>query len=304
MIAMMLTTLVAGSVIGLMVSQSRFTDRMRDGVIQLDQVRSATNFIGSELVELPRGGVAHAAPDSLTIRMPLAWGVVCGDLQRQDEGKMKDKIKTWKKWRKDKAKKEKEGKPIPPMPEFNDTAAVYFEPLHEAFGAPRPDGFGLSFGGLIWELYDASDWQTTGMVVDTAAYGACLGDVSNAAEGEQIYQQFNNLSAFVDSMPTDGALLYAYQYVSYYFKEAGDAGGAVLYRATDEGSQKLAWPFSPEAGFRYRLATGQEKSSVPSSGLTAIRAIQLRLPAQRKKQHRAATDTLEVHAWIRLHNSR
>ncbi len=301
--AMGLTTLVVGAVVSMVVSQSRFADRMRSGAMQLGQVRAASNFIATELRDLPRGAVAHAGEDSLTIRLPLSWGVVCGDVQRQDEKKMKKKKKEWKKWRKDKKKKEKDGKPPPPMPEFEDTAAIYMEPLPQALGAPTPEGFGLSYGGLVWELFDVPDWDDV-QSQDTTAYTACLGGADSNFVEKNIYGQFDKISTFVDSMPTDGALLYSYHYVSYYFApEQGDAD-VILYRGTSDGAQKLAWPFAGSAGFKYRLDNGVESSSVPPSDLHRIRAVQLRLPARQVDTRRSRADTLAVHPWVRLQNSR
>ncbi len=301
--AMGLTTLIVGAVVTVVVSQSRFSDRMRAGAMQLGQMRAASNFIATELRDLPRGAVAHAGADSLTIRLPLSWGVVCGDIQRQDEKKMKKKKDKWKKWRKDKKKKEKKGDPPPPMPEFEDTAAIYMEPLPQALGAPTPEGFGLSYGGLTWELYDVANWDDV-QSSDTTAYSACLGGADSNFVEKNIYGQFDKISTFVDSMPSDGALLYTYHYVSYYYAPESGRPGVILYRGTGEGAQKLAWPFGASAGFRYRLDNGAEVASVPAGDLDRIRAVQLRLPAKLEDERRARVDTLAVHPWVRLQNSR
>ncbi len=301
-IAMALTTLVARSVITVMVSQSRFADRMRSRATQLDQVRTTTEFLSAEFRDLPRGAVAHASEDSISLRLPLSWGVVCGDLQRQDEKIMKKKKKEMKEWRKDKRKNAKKGEPPPPLPEFYDTAAIYMEPLPQALGAPTPDGFGLSYSGINWEMFDVPDWDDV-QSTDTTGYQACLGGADSSYVEKNIYGQFEKISTFVDSMPTDGAMLYTYHYVSYYYAEDPGTDGLALYRGTKDGAHKLAWPFTHGAGFRYRLEGGLETSSVSGTDLPNIRAIQLRLPARDDDTRRSRVDSLAVHPWVRLHNS-
>ncbi len=281
LIAMVMTTIIVGAVLGLMISQSRFTDDMRASAMQLDQVRSASNFLGTEITDLTRGGVTHAGEDSIQYRVALSWGVVCGDKNQKAKTKTKETEES-----------------------LVDSAAIYLEPLPQALGAPGPAGFAVSTDGWSWEFHAVSDWAGLDIVQDTIAKNACLSDAGAQSAETDMYARFDKLTNYVDTLPSEGMIIYSYYDVSYFFRTLTGTEGLVLYRGVDSAAQKLAWPFGESAGFAYRLADGSEVTTVSGASLPLIRAIQLKLPARREKRRDQELDTLEFHPWIRLRNSR
>ena len=94
MVALTVTSVLVGSILGLLISQGRAVDGMRSGADQLEQVRAVTDFIGAEIEDLPRGAMVAATADSIAFRLPIAWGTVCGDLSRISMTKTKVKTTT------------------------------------------------------------------------------------------------------------------------------------------------------------------------------------------------------------------
>ncbi len=278
LIAMIITTVVVGAVLGLVISQSRFADTMRTSALQLDQVRSAGHFIGTEINDLTRGSVTSARPDSLAYRFALSWGAVCGDAKRLTKTKTKETEES-----------------------LVDTASIYLEPLPQALGAPYPDGFGVSTDGLSWRFHAVADWAALGITEDTLAKAACMSNAGNRAAETDMFSIFLKLTDYEDSIPSTGMMMLSYYNVSYFF--SSETEGLVLYRAGRDGAQKLAWPFGTSAGFEYRLADGRELTTVADADLPLIRAIRIKLPALQEENRQAAVDTLQIHPWVRLLNS-
>ena len=79
LIAMVLTAVVGAAVTSIFINQSRFYD-VQEKVSSARAVsRAATNIMLSELRAVPTdGGMIAADADSITVRSPVALGVVCG----------------------------------------------------------------------------------------------------------------------------------------------------------------------------------------------------------------------------------
>jgi prepilin-type N-terminal cleavage/methylation domain-containing protein len=79
----LIITLVLVAIIGaaagrLLISQTRFYARMSAKKDARQVTRNATNILQTELSMIEAGGgVAAATNDSITVRMPYAWGVMC-----------------------------------------------------------------------------------------------------------------------------------------------------------------------------------------------------------------------------------
>ncbi len=285
MVSLMVTSVLVGSILGLLISQGRAVDGMRSGADQLEQVRAVTDFIGAEIEDLPRGAMVAATADSIAFRLPIAWGTVCGDLSRLTMTKTKVKTTTT-------------------LPDI--TSGLFLEPLPSALGAPTPQGFGVAADGVNWTWFDVSVWSSLSLVATQTARQSCLGLdtsvvlVSDSLETDR-FQEFPGLETYLGMIPPEGMVIAPYMYVSYYFKPEPD--GVVLYRATAAGVQKLAWPFGAAAGFRFRLEDDSETSSVSGGALADIRWAQLHLPALRSDP-RTGSNSLTASPWIPLFNSR
>ncbi len=285
MVVLTVTSVLVGSILGLLVSQGRAVDGMRSWAEQLEQVRAVTDFIGAEIEDLPRGAMVAATADSIAFRLPIAWGAVCGDLNRLTMTKTKVKTTTT-------------------LPDI--TSGLFLEPLPSALGAPTPQGFGVAADGVNWTWFDVSLWSGLSLVATQTARQSCLGlDTSVVLVDDSLetdrFLEFESLETYLGIIPPEGMVIAPYMYVSYYFKTGTD--GMVLYRATAAGAQKLAWPFGADAGFRFRLEDDTEVSSVSGGTLVDIRWIHLNLPALRSDP-RTGSNSLTADLWIPLYNSR
>ncbi len=287
MVAVTVTSVLVGSILGLLIGQGRAVDHMRGGADQLEQVRAVTDFIGAEIEDLPRGAMVAAAEDSIAFRLPIAWGTVCGDLTRI--AKIKKKVKN-------------------PTVVPDISTGIFLEPLPTALGAPTPQGFGTAADGVNWTWFDVSPWSGVSLVATQTARQSCLGLdssvvlVSDSLETSR-FHEFGDLEDYIGMIPPEGMVIAPFMYVSYYFKTGTDGDGVVLYRATAEGVQKLAWPFGENAGFRFRLEDNNEQDNVSSVDLIEIRWIHLNLPALRIDP-RTGSNSLTASPWIPLFNSR
>jgi len=298
MVSLVLTGLALALIVSITLTQSRAAVRMESSVRQLEQVRLTADLLSTEIADLPRGFVLYARDDSLSYLLPISWGVLCGELTRADATAKKKK------------KKPKKGDPLPP--EYDPDAALYLEPLPTSMGAPTPEGFGVSLDGVDWSFYPTPNWAALGVVADYKARGACLDSVKvKPPTGKKLalnpppetYFKFPNYSGITIAQPPEQAVFAAYVMVSYYLKPESD-GSKTLYRAISGTNQKLAWPFTPNAGFRYRLADGSELTTVSAADLVKIRSIKATLPAQKLADPRWQSDSLEIAPWMPLYNSR
>lgn len=310
MLAMVLLTVVVGSILTLIISQTHYVSRLSGDVQQLDQVRTAQEMLSLEIADLSRGSVTVARSDSLAYLLPIQWGIICGPIDRNTQQAPPAK-----------GGKTKTGAVAPA---YSTTVALQFEPAADALGDPAPDGFALSLDGVSFSYYSAAAWSTLAITQDTAAAIACMNVPGQAPTGKtkapskktapappatvQIgstsdYYSSAGLTAAVGSTPQERTLLFAYLGVSYFLKP-DSTGNVVLYRATRAGTQKLAWPFGSAAGFKYRLNDGSTAATVSVANLARIRAVQLNLPAIRTARAATRADTLNVQPWLSLFNAR
>ena len=308
MVAMVLLSIVVGSILSLIISQSRYVSRISGDVQRLDQVRTAQQSLTEEITDLSRGSVSYALSDSIVYRLPIRWGIICGSINRNS-------LQTAA------TKKTKTGA-IVAVP--STTVALQFEPPAEALGSPVPEGFALSLDGVSFTYYPDASGSALTMTLDTAAASACLNAPAQAPTKKapahskktapppptptQIgstddYYRAAGLTAAVGSTPGERTLIFAYLTVSHFLKSDGK-GNLILYRATGAGTQKLAWPFASGAGFLYRLYNGSTHTSVSGGNLALIRAVQVNLPAIRTARGATKGDTMNVQPWISLFNAR
>ena len=312
-VAMLLLSIVVGSIVTLILSQTRYVSRLGGDVQQLDQVRTAQELMSLEIADLSRGSMTFARSDSMAYRLPIQWGIVCGTIDRNAQQAPPANKKT------------KTGAVVPV---YSTTVALQFEQAADALADPTPDGFALSQDGVTFSYYPTASWAALAMVQDTAAAIACLNTPAQAptkkakppskksappapsttqlGSTDDFYSS-TGLTAAVGSTPEERTLMFAYLSVSYFLKR-DSTGYMVLYRATRAGTQKLAWPFGTAAGFNYRLDDGSiayaGASGFIPANLPRIRAVQMMLPAIRTAREAAKADTLNVQPWLSLFNAR
>lgn len=301
-IGMALLSVLCAVVLAMVTSQTRYVSKINTDVQLLDQVRAANELIGSEVADLPRGAVRYARRDSIAYELPIAWGVICGPMNRQLV----------------------QAPPTKAVVIPDSVQAIQFEPMATALGSPTPEGFALAFNGVDFTYHPVANWSELKLTQDDLAGNACLDaiplkgvPVPKVPKGQvpppppanvqitaaEEYYRSPALVRIAGIAPAERSLIFAYMKVSYFLKPNGD-NGVALYRATAGGSQKLAWPFSSSAGFTYRLADNSTSFTVPSASVPLIRAVRVDLPATRAARNHSRADTLTVQPWMPLYNAR
>ncbi len=82
-LAELLVALVVAGIIGvaltrLVINQARFVSRQDAGMRARGAARAALNVLTTELQMTSAGGLIAATPDSITVRVPYAFGLACG----------------------------------------------------------------------------------------------------------------------------------------------------------------------------------------------------------------------------------
>lgn len=78
LIGLVVGGIMLGALVGLFINQSQLTGDQASRRAARDVVRSASRILSSDIRRLESlGGVEHASPDSVTLRVPFAAGLVC-----------------------------------------------------------------------------------------------------------------------------------------------------------------------------------------------------------------------------------
>ncbi len=305
MFAMVLSSLLAGAALSAILGHSRSVTRMEATVRQLEQVRLTADLLSTEIGDLTRNSMLYGDADSVSFRLPIAWGVVCGEMSRATKGTGK-------------VKKPKKGEPV--VIPYDTNGALFFERPAFALGAPTPEGFGISANGSDWSYFEAASWNDLGIVNDTMARLACLDVVpvntKKLKKGEvpppppppvpgldTDFWRFPFMKGKIGIPIPERAVFSAYIKISYSL-QAEPTGGLALYRHIGGVTQKLAWPFSVNAGFRYSLADGTEHTTVNAGDLPNVRRIKTILPALKVANPRWQADSMQIAPWMPLYNAR
>jgi hypothetical protein len=308
-IGMVLLSIVCTAILSMIMSQSRFVGQINTDVQMLDQVRAANELLGSEIADLPRGAVLFARRDSISYRLPVMWGIVCGPTDRQAIQAKKTKLKAGE-----------------AAVTKSTNMALNLEEMPDVLGDPTPEGLGVSANGTSFSYYKVAVWSALALVRSDSAANSCLDappapvgkkkaprpkknalpppPAQTVIESQDNYYETKEIgNTIMSAAPPERALILGYIQVDYYLKPV-TSGGNALYRHTSSGSQKLAWPFSETAGFTYRLDDNTSSTTIAALDLPRIRAVRVDLPATRTARNKTKADTLSVQPWIPLFNAR
>ena len=78
LLAMTLTAVVATALTRILLSDSRFVSQQDSMMAARNAARAAQNVTSVELRMVGDGGLIAAAPESVTVRVPYAFGIACG----------------------------------------------------------------------------------------------------------------------------------------------------------------------------------------------------------------------------------
>jgi type II secretory pathway pseudopilin PulG len=254
LVAFLLFSIVTGSAIGLLMSQRRLYDVQADSMDLRRNVRTAVDLVASELRSIPPSGFVYGDEDSLTVRFPYRWGLVCGYLN-----------------------KEPPTKDVPVPPPAPD-AEIYLPVITDGlFSGQTMSGFGFLDEDDRWVYIESATAPWTDSLHVSATQSCQVGpsikttkdsfdkegNLLNPPEevtnpDDRSYGQFFGFLAYTGFEAYQGAQVIAFTYVTYRFgPSVFDPGTRALYRVTPDGPQELAGYFDSDSGFDYLEADGK-----------------------------------------------
>jgi prepilin-type N-terminal cleavage/methylation domain-containing protein len=292
LVSFLLFAVVSASAIGLLRTQRNLYDVQYDRMDLQRNVRGAVDLVAGELRSIPDGGVITGSADSLVVRYPIRWGLVCGDLN--------------------KAAVKAGDPPPPPAPD----AEIYMPTaVDQLFADQVQSGLGFRDENGVWTYIEDSlqPWEDS-LFVETLIYctggpGAKVQKDKFDKEGNLVergdtavdpnYGRFFGFYSYVGFEAYQGAQIVAYANVTYRFGASEfDPGTRALFRVTPNGAQELAGLFDSESGFEYIVENGQMKTNLPPGHLEKVVAIRIKAFATKDNQAGGASRTLDYDATV------
>ena len=274
LVAFVLFAIVTSSAVGLLMSQRNLYDVQADRIDLQRNVRAAVDLVASELRSIPPGGIVSGGPDSLTVRFPYRWGLLCGPLNQVAPTKED------------------------PNPAPAPDAEVYLPVTADGlFSGQTMSGFGFLAADSTWVFVEETTepWTDSLHVSSTTTCQTSVGTKDTKDEvdkdgnplnpveevsdpDDRSYGQFFGFLAYTGFEAYQGAQVIAFSYVTYRFgPSVFEPGTRALYRVTPGGEQELAGLFDDDSGFEYIMDNGQVRDDLkdkdPERKLEKIRIL-------------------------------
>lgn len=253
--ALSLAGLVAAAVVGVLLGQHDFYAANSERTHARQASRAAADLVSGELRLASSADLMAAEADSVSLRLDVLRGVVCG--------------------------------PVPSRP---GQVAVY---VFDTVTNPNvPSGFrGWSYSepGGPWRHVDGAPLAVTA----GAGRSECVSrGAPDRAPGWR-YRSVGgwHLGGSFDSVPGRGAVLTKYGRLTYSVEPSGSYPGR---EALVRNSQELAAPFAAGARFRYVMSDGTVASRVAPAALDEVRAVRLEATALGPRSGRRAAADLRL----------
>lgn len=231
-----LAGLVGAAVVGVLLGQGEFYAASSDRAHARQGVRAAADLISGELRLASSGDLLAAEADSVSLRLDVLRGVVCG----------------------------------PTLSAPGQVAVYVFDTVTNPNVPPGFRGWAYSDPDGAWRHVDAAP-----LAVSTGGgRSECVARGAPDREAGWRYRSVGgwHVGGSFGSIPDRGAVLTRYGRLTYSVEPSGSHPGAdAIYR----NSQELAAPFARGARFRYVLADGTVASRVAPAELTEVRAVRL-----------------------------
>lgn len=235
LVALAVTGILAGSVIGLLVRQNEFYGQTDDVVFAEQSLRATADLVASELRMAAPEDIVEAEAGRLTIRFDILRAVVC----EVDAG----------------------------------SGDVYYYVIDEADNANVGAMTGFAYRnpysatGYVHEAGHAFSEAVADATTDAIAT-TCSEDGGPTPMTSNV-RNFRRVAWDAGSVPADGAYVRFFGRLTYAFRASGFGPGAALYR----DDQELSSPFEPGASFTYVMADGSERGS--TTDFTDIRRVRI-----------------------------
>ena len=290
--AFALFSVIMASAVGLLMSQRALYDVQGDRMALQRNVRAAVDLVASELRSIPAGGVIKGSSDSVVVRYPIRWGLVCGYANKT---------------------KVKEDEPEIPAPD----AELYMPTMDDLlFSEEVQTGLGFRGADSVWTFIEddgaPQPWEDSlyveSTVYCTAGPGAKVRKDMFDKEGNLIesgdttvanYRRFFGYYSYVGSEAYQGAQVIAYSKVTYRFgSSAFEPGTRALFRVTPSGAQELSGLFDSDAGFEYVLKNGNVHTNLPNGQRKNLVLIRIKAFATKHNQAGGIDRTLDYDATV------
>jgi len=250
-LAELLVALVIAAIIGvaltqLVVSQSRFA-ALQGGIIQArGGARAALNVMATDLRMVSDSGLVAATPDSVTVRVPYAFGVACG----QVAGKVTVSL-------------------------LPADSATYF--------AATASGYAWrdTTGKMVFVQPAAVSSSSTGNCTNAAITNPVITTLTAPGWAATAVAVPNDTRRTPPG-PPQGSEVYLYQLVRYAFAPSGQLPGRIgLWRTvlSTGGRDELVAPFDTSAGFQFLVGSRLTVRTTPPAVLDSVQGLRLVLVA-------------------------
>jgi type II secretory pathway pseudopilin PulG len=234
-ISFMLFGVIMTSAVGLFMSQRAMYSVQTDKISVQTNVRAAVDLVANELRTLPDAAVLMGRRDSVTVRYPFRWGLVCGPTGTG-----------------------------PPSPD----ARIYLPDADDLFSGDAQAGIALRDTAGVWTFTDdtTEPWEDS---LSIGATVACTEGASATVEAGDTavadYRLWIDFYTYTGGEAFGGQQIIVYGEVTYRFGASDfEPGTRALFRVTSDGAQELSGLFDDDAGFVYVLEDGTEHEVLPA----------------------------------------
>ena len=294
LVAVVLLGVIMASAVGLLMSQRNLYDIQNDKIALQTNVRAAVDLVASELRTIPDGGVVKGAADSVVVRFPFRWGLVCGAVIPPVV---------------------KDSKDPPPAPTDAD---IYMPDVSdELFLGHTQSGVAYRDSNGDWTFVDGSTepWESTiyaASRITCASSPTATEKVTYDKEGNLIsgdtttytsteYRRWIGYNAYTGQNAVRGAQVIGYSRVTYRFgPSVFEPGTRALFRVTSAGAQELSGLFADDSAFEYVLENGNVYSALPVGQELNVAEIRIKANATKANQAGAADRSLDYNATVNV----
>lgn len=248
LVSLVVTAIIGGALVRMVLSQARFMDQQEAWRGARSVARGGINRMLSDLrsVEASGGLVAAAAGgQDFTVRVPYAWGVLCGVAL--------------------------------------NVYTVSLLPVDSAmFAAPGYTGFALRNSAGVYSYHPSNVLNLVGTTTlcQNGLYDSIhtLGSLNGSPPGRVV--NLTRTAGAIMPAPLRGSIVYLYRDVRYEFKASTAIPGRTgLYRTTVTGgaTEELATPFDATARVNFYVLNNATAQSAVPSPLSTTRGLELLL---------------------------
>jgi len=248
LVAMVVAGIIGVALTRLVINQARFVSMQDAGMRARGAARAALNVLTSELQMTSGGGLVDATRDSITVRVPYAFGLAC----RKVSG---------------------------------STIVALFPADSATFASAVPSGFAFQDSVGAYHVQDGAAVSPASAVAVAAACLILLPPINLTAltaPGWSILRGVALANATSDTAAI-GAVAYVYQNVRYAFAPSVELPGrTALWRTVLSTGvrEELVVPFDTSAGFRFLVGPSFAVRATPPAALDSVVGLQIGLVAQ------------------------